>query len=388
MLRPPPGPEFHVHNFERILIQQKEDIAFFMADPDLEKLVDRGFAGIGALVGRLEAKYSDYLNSTWKNGAMKKVLQKLEDKEFELSMLGVVTENSQKDRLVREEVERRLGPDSPVQGLYNSFVARVVRQQFCQDVRAKLAYLNGVSWDGHDIDDELRKVKSFIEDAVSKVLAQVQSWWIERLHDILTAESKLDENMGASEINIVTSGLKGISLRMFGKGKPKRRVQEEIKQRPLVQLSQYKQFTDDIMLKCRQLFEDATETLAKDTEALSERCVDPDSPWLKLQLLPSEVQPVDGHAVCSTKVAPQFEIESFLTVLITQFLRRIPSPRMLQRVHHGVAVGAEKEAALAQYNHLKAEIRTIEAARNGIRRALTISDDEFAALQQGLDADS
>merc|ERR1719245_2239309 len=135
MLKPPNGRMFDVHNFERILIQQGNDANFFASDETYDKLMHEDYAGIAALVGRLEKECHDYLNTTWKEGAMKKVLEKLEEKEFELKLLGVVIEEDEKDRLAKLEVERRLGPNSPVTDLYKRFTGEVLHQQFLPKVR-------------------------------------------------------------------------------------------------------------------------------------------------------------------------------------------------------------------------------------------------------------
>jgi len=385
MLKPPRGDEYQVHNFERILIQQKQDAEFFEAS-SAHELAAKGLAGIGALVQRLEREYSHYLNDTWKKGAMRKVLEKLEEKKFELKMLGVVTEESQQQQLAKMEVERRLGPTSPIMDIYTDFLSTIVRDMLCTNLRSQLSYLERTTWQGYDIDEQLEHITGIVDSTLTLVLDRVQVFWQGRLQDILTAESKLDTDETTAESNIVTTGRTGISLRLFTKGRPKIKVRKEIKEKPFIQLSKYKQFTDKILLKCQKLFQEAVSELKVALGDMKELLVAPNSPWLEfhphlLQGGAASQEPV------SSEVLVICDLDRFLNSIAALFLRRVPSPKALKDVHDGIPLGKAEDEALSQHALLMNELAKVESARDGICRALPFSDIEMSTLQREVEGE-
>merc|ERR1712093_956900 len=110
------------------------------------------------------------------------------------------------------------------------------------------------------------------------------------------------------------------------------------------------------------------------TVALTQRLVDDDSPWLTLHPVLLKAQGAEAN---SSEIEVSFDLDSFLNVLVTQFLRYVPSPKKLARVHEGIVVGKVLEEADRKHKQLKSEITKIEAARDGILRALQISDAAF-----------
>eukprot|EP00927_Polykrikos_kofoidii_P081335 TRINITY_DN785_c0_g1_i3.p1 TRINITY_DN785_c0_g1~~TRINITY_DN785_c0_g1_i3.p1 ORF type:complete len:848 (-),score=137.23 TRINITY_DN785_c0_g1_i3:190-2583(-) len=370
MLKPPAGPDFELHNFERILRQQTQQTTFF-DDSSYEKLREADKAGMASLVERLEKVYSHYLNTTWKTQAMKKVLKKLDEKEVELRMLGVVPE-SERDNLARQEVERRMGVDSPVNGLYTKFIISNVKG-ITDDLKTVLAVkLQNARWECYELKSQLDGLEDLIAVKLSAAVSGVAEFWVPRLQDILTAESEIASDGDDSNVNIVTN-IVGMVLRFWEQSKPKKAVHKNIRQHPFIQLSQYGQFTDAVMSNCRTLYEDTVTVLREEGKSMAKRFVDPDSPWLSFTTHIEE----GGGCILS----PQANVGSFCEAVFSLFVRRIPSPRNLQTIHHGVTVGTEKEAALQKHVSLKEEIRKIQAAMDGIRRALSIDDAEFAALQ-------
>mmetsp|Transcript_21785 Transcript_21785/g.48153 ORF Transcript_21785/g.48153 Transcript_21785/m.48153 type:complete len:551 (-) Transcript_21785:284-1936(-) len=388
MLKPLSDPMFDVHNFERIHIQQMEEADFFKKDPILQSLSADELTGIGALVSRLEREYSDYLNTTWKKGAMKKIFQKLVDKEFELCVLGVVTEPCQKDMLAKKEVERRLGPDSPVHELLGRFLKDVLRDSLCRQIRFRLAYLLDATWDVYDLLAKLEEITKIIDDVTEPVLAEVAPFFIQPLQNILTAESMVESDGPISSLNIVTT-MSRARVSLFRERQPKRAALKKIKESPFIQLSQYRSFTDAIVLKCKLIFEDAVLQLRGDIEMLSQRIVDVDSPWLQIKSPFIETTADPESSVNATlTVKPCLDVDAFLNALVTVFLRRIPALKELQRVHVGITVGIEEEVAATKHKQLTEEINLIKAARDGICRALDIGDEALAELQKELDAEA
>jgi len=388
MLKPPRGKEFETHNFERILIQQREDTKYFEGDDDFRQLYQQGYAGIGALVDKLETQYSEYLNTTWKTSALTKVLEKLGEKEYERGILGVVPSNeNQRDKLAREEVSRRFAcDDSPTQTVYNDFTTQFVRDRLCQSVQHELNKIQQVQWAGWSVHVNLKHTRDAVRDAVRTVLADIPGFWTDRLRQILTAESQIEEN--GEEIKIVTAGhgARLCLVRLFKKSSREQRLRQALKQKPLIQLSKYTEFTTAIMAKCDELFQDAVAKLQAAVEDLCDRLVDLDSPYVSRSPVLVAADPKRKPPVASNVVDVTCKVSDFLNALVSLFFQMIPSPSDLQTVHHGIKVGTEEKQVFDQYAAITEEIKKIEAARDGILSALSISDAEFEAFQQSLEA--
>lgn len=287
MLKPPEEEVLNVHNFERILTQRRDEAQFFKSDPELRCLMNRGAAGIGALIQHSEKQYYSYLSTTWKAGAMRKLLEKLHETEFQLSMLGVV-KPADRDELAKREVQRRMGPGSPVATLYDKYLLDSVRGELCANLRAALVHLEAggeasTVWEASILREELDKVKGGVRGAMAGILLKVESHWVELLRDVLTAENKVHEDAETSLVNIMTECVSGIHLFFFGEGLPKKTMKRELEEKPVIQLSHYREFTDAIMEKCKVLYREAVSSLEKDMDQLIERLVDIDSPWLHLR---------------------------------------------------------------------------------------------------------
>lgn len=155
-------------------------------------------------------------------------------------------------------------------------------------------------------------------------------------------------------------------------------MKRELEERPVIQLSHYREFTDAIMEKCKVLYREAVSSLEKDVDQLIERLMDIDSPWLHLRpdLSKQEVEAGDV-----TKVRVQCDVDAFVDKLVVRFLYRIPSPAQLQNLHVGVTVGAETEEGLVEFERLQAHREDIKRAMDGICRPLSIDDDELRRIQ-------
>ncbi|CAE7333187.1 PUB34, partial [Symbiodinium microadriaticum] len=125
MLEPPQ--EFFSNIFERLELQRKNEVEFFeKAD---ESVYQQGHAGMRALIANIERSYLKHLNTTWKPDAMRKVLLKEKDVDFQLCMLGLVEDETARSSLAKEEVERRLGVTSPVtKSVYEEFILHALRK--------------------------------------------------------------------------------------------------------------------------------------------------------------------------------------------------------------------------------------------------------------------
>jgi len=370
MLRPPKDPALQIHNFERLLIQQQADTEFFANDQVFDKLVREKRVGVASLVQSLEKGYFEYLNNKWKPGALKKVFEKLEEKEFDLQMLGIIRSNK-KEELAKKEVERRFG--APVEDLYKRFTSVVIRDRMCAKLRSSLSILQQSSWEAWEVNAQLEKVKGECDGVIKETLQGMEEFWINDLQSILTAESKVEFDTNASTLNIVTKG-----IRYFKKSKPKREARKQVEETPLIQLSHYKQFTDAIIEKCLGLLKKVRMDLEEELSEIMHSFAHPSSS-LYLRLTPALVAQEPG-AVIDTKVKVSCNVEDFLNALVGTVILRTPSPTSFQNIHEGISVGTEQTEAMDKYKALEKKIATIRAAKDGILRALPTSPEEIAAI--------
>ena len=107
----------------------------------------------------MEREYHDYLHKTWKRPTMKKILDKLEEKEFEWTELGVVGRAKQEE-LARKEVEDRFSRDAtPVDILYKSLSEKCL-DSMREKVRQRLskAAEDSSKWPLSDLNVEFEKL--------------------------------------------------------------------------------------------------------------------------------------------------------------------------------------------------------------------------------------
>ncbi len=106
----------------------------------MRELYDGGFAGIGALVHKLQSDYGEHLNTKWKDVALRKVLEKELEIQFELDMLGPAKgssdeKNDNNERLQRltKEVQSRLSGRN-MDSFWNYFtkMARFYSPRLCE----------------------------------------------------------------------------------------------------------------------------------------------------------------------------------------------------------------------------------------------------------------
>ena len=62
----------------------------------------------------------------------------------------------------------------------------------------------------------------------------------------------------------------------------------------------------------------------------------------------------------------------------------MPTPKMLETIHTGVSVGQEEEAVKEKRAKLDEEIKKIERARDGIVKALNVSAEDLAKIEEKL----
>lgn len=185
MLKPPaPAAYFDAHNYERLLRQKRNELAYFRDANDdvLRELHAAGLCGVGALVARLEAQYNDYLHTTWKRGTILKILDKLEDLRFQQDLLGVAVPAGQ-DALARDEVARRLRDPA----VYRAAMAPVAA--WCDGAAlAACRALDGATIAADEIDGAIRAFRDEVAAGLAAALERAGTAWLREVEVLVTAE--------------------------------------------------------------------------------------------------------------------------------------------------------------------------------------------------------
>lgn len=209
MLEPP---KEYKSNFERLELQGSNEIKFFQEeDENFRELYQRGHAGMRALIANIERSYLNHLNTTWKPNAMRKVMLKEKDVDFQLCMLGLVEDATARSSLAKEEVERRLGVTSPVtKRVYEDFLLRTLRQDLAIAVRQRLLRYDGSGFtcEGCEQMEEMASLQkdllSLIEGAVGKMqsglVAPLQSWLSAKSQRITVGGFGLEVRLSKAQI--------------------------------------------------------------------------------------------------------------------------------------------------------------------------------------------
>ncbi|CAE7823521.1 mx1 [Symbiodinium sp. CCMP2456] len=385
MLEPP---KEYKSNFERLELQGKNEIKFFQEeDENFRELYQRGHAGMRALIANIERSYLNHLNTTWKPNAMRKVLLKEKDVAFQLCMLGLVEDATARSSLAKEEVERRLGVTSPVtKHVYENFLLRALRVDLAIAVRQRLSRYDGSGFicDGCEQMEEMASLQKELLSLIQGAVDEMQSGLVAPLQSWLSAKSEVVQIEDTDLVNVRTASSDGFSLMRFEKDLSKKELVQQLHAEPLLQLCNYSSYVDEIMAKCQQMHADAGLRIRAKAAQLVAKFVDLDGGDHRMEVHPLLLH--SDHEV--SKVELRCNVDEFLRDLLGLFLREIPSPKKLQRLHEGVEVGKERSEAEQELGRLKEEMRKTEVARDGIRRALDIDDEEFEQMRQKLEAEA
>merc|ERR1712136_620380 len=380
MLAPLDEDYYERHSYERLYTQKKNEIAFFsggQADPNLRELFDQRKAGASALVGSLTAEYYRHLHSTWMPSAMKKVLRALEEKSFECNMLGLKTVHT--DQLIEiasAEVRRRLGPVATAT-LRSRFVNDKVCHQLYQEVLQSLGHARETSWESACFEEHLHHLTSPVLLIFDTFLEESVGTWVDDIRQLLSAKTRVKELSLESE-NEKKLSVETVAADVVLEFLPAQTEEEtyrSIKEKPPFQLSQYTQYTDALVTVCRELFTEAATDIKNEVQRLCQLLGNFESKWMNARL----------DFTDSTRVTISCDVEGFAMTLVTLCVRKWPSLDSLARLLNDVPVGCEDRWAIERRRTLDAEIKNIEAARDGIRNALAksgcnIPEGDFESL--------
>jgi len=356
------------HSYERLYTQKNNEITFFsgeQADPNLRDLFDQRKAGVSALVGSLTAEYHRHLHSTWMPSAMKKVLRALEEKSFECNMLGLKTVHiDQLMEIASAEVRRRLGPVATAT-LRSRFVNDKVCHQLYQEVLQSLGHARETSWESACFEEHLDHLTSPVLLIFDTFLEESVGTWVDDIRQLLSAKTRVKElsheSKNEKKLSVETVAA-GVVLE-FLPAQTKRETYRSIKEKPPFQLSQYTQYTDALVTVCRELFREAATDIKNEVQRLCQLLGNFESKWMNARL----------DFTDSTRVTISCDVEGFAMTLVTLCVRKWPSLDSLARLLNDVPVGCEDSWAIERRRTLDAEIKNIEAARDGIRNALAKS---------------
>eukprot|EP00434_Breviolum_minutum_P041419 symbB.v1.2.036843.t1/scaffold5297.1/size28705/1 len=386
MQKPPNGEHFKYHNFERMYLQQKQEAEWFQ-NPDLperkqhwQRLVEKKTAGIADLVPRVQKMYLAHLQSFWKEHAMLQIFEKEASTEFHLSMLGIVEDKEERKLLAKEEVQRRLGPDSMVtKQMYKSFVAEVLHKTVVNKVREILAdFAVGQRCEGFEVPRLLSKKKEELQQLLGDVVAKMEACMVTEVGDILEAKSELCKD-DPCDFNIKTG-----SLRLYHPGVYKSQwdVQERLKAKPIIQLCHFRDYLCEIMKNHCKMLEKAKARLRESVEKLIDRLVSRDFPSPYLEVTSSFLSQNDGNAdYTDSCVIISCKIKQFLDDVLTRCYEHLPHPDRLQELYKDTPVGSETKDAKEECNRLKEELRLVRKAKDSVIRALAIEDEDLRRIK-------
>ena len=389
MLKPP---DEDLYTFERLYEQRKREIAFFKhhESDTIRQMYEEGKLGCGALVNCLVKQYFDYLNSTWKESALKRVTVELEEKKLELASTGV-REPSKQEEMAKAEVARRLGPGSHVLKLREVYLKTAVHKELRDGLTKYLTdafHQKGgtLKVDANDLQETLSHHKDVLKAKLPELLmaGSFEGYWEGELEAILKAKNTLESSPldGLAKsfsmvTSAVTSSLSGWMRKSFEKVS-RRDALKKLEEEPIVDLSSFPQFTEAIIVKCRKLFKAAEADLLWSLGSMIDELFDVTrSRFLSFK---SVQDCAEIEIRCSI---PQF-VEKMIAVLVVL----MPTPKMLETIHTGVSVGQEEEAVKEKRAKLDEEIKKIERARDGIVKALNVSADDLAKIEEKLAQES
>ena len=370
-LKPPaPAAYFDVHSYERLFLQKQRESEYFAETDDaiLRELNAQGLCGVGALVRRLEERYNEYLHTTWKDGTIHKILERLEDLHFQRNLLGA--DAGAKETLARDELLRRLGDPS----IYKAAMAKV-SLYFDGALKTGIEGLAAKTIRAENINEVLAEFRKAVDAQLGAALAGAEMAWLVTLAGLLTAEVNAEPADGGYTLLVGLAGAKRFFSSMFGfeGGASRRAITKAIEARPFVQLSNYPDYTEAAVDASRAAFLDARRAILEDATAmvfdltssrgLSER-------WFRL--VPN-----------AARDAVQVELESggFIDKLLSIVMRHMPSPKTLAPRMSAIALGAESEAVVGRRLALCKEIDDVHRALEGVVDALEISAEELAAFR-------
>jgi hypothetical protein len=367
---------FSVHNIERLALQKKIELAFFQTEPWVSSL-PADCLGVGAVVTQLEKAYLEYLNTTWRDEAMRKVLIKFQRTDQQRLLLGndgggenstaagLAVESGptfKKEQVAAAEVTGRLAA-----------VLNDLRDEFClmledglkPGLSAALATAHGQHWGGPDISRNLATLRERLTHVTEVTVAKVKVYWVSRLQEVFTAKFKVEKDQGTGDW--VYAASPPSFSRAIRKKSPSfvaptlSALYRQVKSEPFIEISQYPDYVGEIMKRIEAYVSETIGVLLDDQKFLLDRLLALDSPWL-------EFTPSKGckHVVVTVKAV------SFVAASVASFMKSLPQQEVLIKLPLGVPLGKEDSVAATSRVSLEQELSLVSSARASIVEMLAI----------------
>ena len=174
---------------------------------------------------------------------------------------------------------------------------------------------------------------------VTSFLSDLQGLWKDKFYSILTADYETQES--ETELSLVnkTLGFARVRFRITGKSKQGAML-KYLRQRPLIQLSQYEKFTDTISAAWKKLIKESAEKIRERAAKLIEGLYSDSSPWFDAK--PLILEQTGGPGL--TEVSISLDVKKFTQRLITLCLEELPSLSKIRQLHKVVPFGSERSA--------------------------------------------
>jgi len=324
-------------------------------------------------VGQLNLMFKNYLKETWMPGAMKKLLARLQQINFDRFKLGIVAGSppSEQDRAAAKEVERRIGAImKPIRDAFNKEVLVALRSKVTRLLPSRSVLENHEV--GTILSDLRQKVKRCVDDAVNKIT----KYWTDKVHECLTAKTEETRDQDTFGLTTVIKGLMSVQWMWPGVAAPSRKglfdlAKKQSETAAFIQLSHYTDYTSKIREKCKAAVKNFQQNAKKNADFVLDRFVACDSPWLTL-----------GPDEKCEKVVVVVDAVPFVNALVSAFVRDYPPDLAFMCLHEGVPLGKERADARALLDKFDKDYADVEGAIAAIKMAFSILPEDEAAMER------
>ena len=327
------------------------------------------------LIEHLNEMFKDYLKETWMPNAMKKLLASRQQIDYERYKLGVVAEApaSTREIVAAREVERRVaGIMKHVRDAFNLEVLKALRDELSNRLTSFAASFNGgtvLVTENSEAADKLATLEDEVLTIVNSAVSKVPLHWSEKIHGALISETTEIKSNGNFSLTTNIAGL-GMFLPVINAGRSSMQLYFRAKELnndsgPLIQLSQYSEYTDAIKAKCDVYLTEVQHKINAKAKFLVDRFMACDSPWLSLV----------SDNKCE-KVSVAILVDPFVNAVVGAFVRECPPDRAFTSLHNGVPLGTERADAQKRLEMLNKDYSDVGGAVMAIKEAFGLSEEE------------
>lgn len=336
------------------------------------------------LIGKLNSMFISYLKDSWMPKAVKELISAKERTEYSIFINGVITSgpSTEKDAIAGREVELRLSKVlGPMQEAFNAHVLHDYRRHLEAVFLCFNDSLGGeddgtfikVEIDNQTVEEMLDNLRKQLQDATNSALLKVPLHWTEKVYETICAEAVEEVDSEAQfGVSFSVAGLiAGASW--FGKYASKMLLFREIKKNktaiPLIQLSNYPDYTRAIRAKCELIVQGLAKRMKENSAFMISRMFSLDSPWMCFAPNPQ----------CS-KISVKINHVQFKDAIIASLARVCPPGAVFLKLHEDISVGPEKDEAREKLGALNKELGDVTKALSAIEVAFGVEAERKAEL--------